>query len=172
MAERISRKEAARRLGCSVWQIVAFEKAGQLKTTREIVDERPRIWLDPEEVEKIQWDRKRELKKKKQLRVGHVVIDPVRGRLAAQVFALLCEGKDLREIVIQTKADPALVRHLYREWEVDFATQKRNEQLEREAEDERRAQRQHEREIARADRRELILRKAAIEAQVKIRAAR
>jgi hypothetical protein len=38
------------------------------------------------------------------------------GRLAAQIFALLEQGLDLREIVVRAQVSPVQVRELYEEW--------------------------------------------------------
>jgi hypothetical protein len=60
------------------------------------------------------------------------------GQLAARVFRLLDAGKNLREIVIELEEEPDRIRALYREWSVpDFAEGER-QRLRRERQEEQR----------------------------------
>jgi hypothetical protein len=64
------------------------------------------------------------------------------GEMAARVFQALAEGRGLRYIVTRLRVDPAKVRELYSEWQLDLASgeRKRREQaqLVSAAKDERR----------------------------------
>jgi hypothetical protein len=42
------------------------------------------------------------------------------GQIAARVFRLIDNGKEVREIVEELEVPPQLVRELYREWKTDF----------------------------------------------------
>jgi hypothetical protein len=42
------------------------------------------------------------------------------GQIAARVFRLIDNGKEVREIVEELEVPPQLVRTLYREWKMDF----------------------------------------------------
>jgi hypothetical protein len=42
------------------------------------------------------------------------------GQIAARVFRLIDNGKEVREIVEELEVAPQLVRELYREWKTDF----------------------------------------------------
>ncbi|MES1158245.1 MAG: hypothetical protein ABUL67_04000, partial [Haliangium ochraceum] len=71
------------------------------------------------------------------------------GEVAAAVFKLIDNGKELREIVIELEQPPSVVRALYREWLDDFdAGEQRLRQAELDAKQERAEQAAHKRDQA------------------------
>lgn len=71
------------------------------------------------------------------------------GEVAAAVFKLIDNGKELREIVIELEQPPSVVRSLYREWLDDFSEgEQRLQQAEQEAKQERQEQAAHKRDQA------------------------
>lgn len=71
------------------------------------------------------------------------------GEVAAAVFKLIDNGKELREIVIELEQPPSVVRALYREWLDDFdAGEQRLRQAEQEAKQQREEQAAHKRDQA------------------------
>jgi hypothetical protein len=71
------------------------------------------------------------------------------GEVAAAVFRLIDNGKELREIVIELEQPPSTVRALYREWLDDFdAGEQRLRQSELEAKREREERAAHKRDEA------------------------
>ncbi len=71
------------------------------------------------------------------------------GEVAAAVFKLIDNGKELREIVIELEQPPSVVRALYREWLDDFdAGEQRLRQADQEAKQHREEQAAHKRDQA------------------------
>ena len=71
------------------------------------------------------------------------------GEVAAAVFKLIDNGKELREIVIELEQPPAVVRGLYREWLDDFGEgEQRRRQAEQEEKQERAEQAANKRDQA------------------------
>jgi len=71
------------------------------------------------------------------------------GEVAAAVFKLIDNGKELREIVIELEQPPSVVRALYREWLDDFGEgEERLRQAELEAKQEREQRAAHKRDEA------------------------
>ena len=98
---------AARRLGVSVATIRRYE--GSRLHPRQGEDG---VWrFNPEEVDALA-DQPR----------SHRSAPRDEGQAAARAFFLFGRGRDLREIVIDTKLHPRVVRELYAEWLVDLQT--------------------------------------------------
>jgi hypothetical protein len=58
---------------------------------------------------------------------------PSRGEIAARVFRLLSRGCSLRQIVVQTRQPPVVVRQLYREWMTNLSDGERQRRERNEA---------------------------------------
>ncbi len=124
--ERMTRKEAAERLGVSLSKVRTME-GKELHPIRE----NGVNYFARAEVEAL-------------VRVGAAPSRPkgvlAEGQLAARVFVLLDAGKNLRQIVTELEVPPDRVRALYREWSVpDFAEGER-QRMRREKEEEQRRQ--------------------------------
>jgi len=168
----LTRREVAHRFGVSEWQIDRFEKDGLLKARR---DEKKRVWYDPLEVDALaaSWRPSR----RKRARVDTRIVESnVRGKVAARAFAILNEmrGQSIedafRRIVIETEADPLLVRQAVREWELGVEKAKKLEADQLREEEDRERQRNHEKRDREEKFRQWKLRLATIEATGKKRA--
>jgi hypothetical protein len=63
------------------------------------------------------------------------------GQIAARVFRLIDQGKELREIVEELEVPPRVIRDLYREWKTDFDEgEQQRRRAEQEASDRRRSE--------------------------------
>jgi hypothetical protein len=154
-AEKISRKQVAYRLKCSLTQVQAFENKGKLHPVRERPDGRSRIWYSPDEVEKLAKEYRPT--RPRADRVDLKLLGNLRGKMAARVFQMLDEGKDFREIVIACELDPLIVRQFWDEWQMNFDDAWRAAEKRRAADQEREEQRRHERRMDMAEWRKVKL---------------
>ena len=122
------RGQVARRFKVSQATVIAWENTGKLHPTVED----GHIWHDPAEVDAFArtWKPPRTYHNARRKEPANKW-SKERGRIAATVFSMLRDGADLRSIVIATKAEPGLVRELWREYQTDFERAAR-EQRERE----------------------------------------
>lgn len=172
MPKELSRREVADRLGCSIATVQKLEREGKLTPRREKPKGHSLLWFNAAEVEKLasEWKPRRAVRVKVDSRL---VESNVRGKVAAKVFRLLADPKAktfdpdtlFRLIVIETEADPMLVRQLIYEWELGVKKAREKKQEEKQRAEER----EQAREFAQAKRqeeyREWRLRMAEVEAK-------
>jgi DNA-binding transcriptional MerR regulator len=166
--KRLTRRQVGYRLGCSTATVQAFERKGQLTPEREAGSRR--VWFDADQVERVRrtWKPQRTKRAAVANEIGE---RNARGKLAGPIFRLFGEHRSLREIVAELDVDPTLVRQLYEEWCVGLESgctpDALARQVEREASEQRRADRAREQESWR----EHLRRVKRIEAQATVDAA-
>jgi hypothetical protein len=167
---KLSRKEVARRFKCTEATIQKLEAEGRLKATRDKpAGQHGRVWYESDEVERLkkEWTPRRNLPE----RVDSKLVERnVRGKVAAMVFRILDarRGQDVeslfRAIVIETEADPLLVREIIGEWELGVAKARIEKEKRRREAEEKEAQRLHDKRAREETFREWKLKLAKIEA--------
>lgn len=132
---QVSRREAARILGCSGTQVCRYEQAGRLAATRVPVPYTTgvRVRLDLEEVRRLRRELDRAALPRRESTRRHVKAD---GEIAARVFEELRRERSLADIVIDHKVHPDVVVALRDEYARSF------EQRDRERSDAERRRRE------------------------------
>jgi hypothetical protein len=131
---KLTRAQAAERLGVSVSKVRSMEG----KTLQpEVID--GVHYFSKDEIDAVACSVPASTRRRSRLDAGQI---------AARVFRLIDNGKEVREIVEELEVPPQLVRELYREWKTDFlsgeedrmraaqeaADERQNRQFERDAE--------------------------------------
>ena len=101
---RLTRKQVADRLGVSVSKVRTTEGKS----------------LNPTKIDGVHYFERSEVDAAALSKGRKGAAHMTEGEVAAAVFRLIDNGKELREIVIELEQAPAVVRALYREWLDDF----------------------------------------------------
>lgn len=169
----MTQQQVADALGCSVMQVYRFAREGKLSQRRD--EGNRRVWYDAGEVEALAavWTRKRFRRRPPAKIIEH----NVRGKIAAKVFRAFQQARMnrltdademLRWVVIETEADPVLVRQLWREWDLGVRKAEQLEAQRREEEAERQRQRDFDKQKREETYREWRLQLARTEARGKV----
>jgi hypothetical protein len=103
---KLTRAQAAERLGVSVSKVRSMEEKN---LQPEVID--GVHYFSKDEVDAVACSMPTSTRRRSRLDSGQI---------AARVFRLIDNGKEVREIVEELEVSPQLVRELYREWKTDF----------------------------------------------------
>jgi excisionase family DNA binding protein len=115
MGAELSPDQACDRLGCSRPTVLRFVKEGKIRIVRREKPEgqQGRVWYDAEDVERVKrtWERRR---RRPQRRDAPPAVSEERGRVARIAYPMFRAGYADPDVVIETGADPMLIRQLRR----------------------------------------------------------
>jgi hypothetical protein len=135
---KLTRAQAAERLGVSVSKVRSLEEKALHPDVIDGVH-----YFSRDEVDAIACSMPASTRGRRRL---------AEGQIAARVFRLIDNGKEVREIVEELEVTPQLVRALYREWKMDFLSgEEERARAAQDAADERQS-RQFERDAERQSR--------------------